>query len=69
MQISRIFCINFNDAGQPHVHFVTTSIKADGRRRELHNLGKIQSKKARKEFEQTLGRITLNTVRKARSNF
>lgn len=40
-----------NDAGHPHVHIVTTNIKADGRRIELHNLGKIQSEKARKEIE------------------
>lgn len=46
-----------NDAGHPHVHIVTTNIKADGRRIELHNLGKIQSEKARKEIEQTYGLI------------
>lgn len=40
-----------HDAGHPHVHIVTTNIKADGRRIELHNLGKIQSEKARKEIE------------------
>ncbi len=40
-----------HDAGHPHVHIVTTNTKADGRRIELHNLGKIQSEKARKEIE------------------
>jgi hypothetical protein len=40
-----------HDAGHPHVHIVTTNIKADGKRIELHNLGKIQSEKARKEIE------------------
>lgn len=30
-----------HDAGHPHVHIVTTNIKADGKRIELHNLGKI----------------------------
>jgi hypothetical protein len=40
-----------NDAGHPHVHIVTTNIKSDGTRIELHNLGKIQSEKARKEIE------------------
>ena len=40
-----------NDAGHPHVHIVTTNIKADGTRIELHNLGKIKSEKARKEIE------------------
>ncbi len=41
-----------HDAGHPHVHVVTTNIKADGRRIELHNLGRNQSEKARKEIEQ-----------------
>jgi hypothetical protein len=42
-----------HDAAYPHVHIVTTNIKADGRRIELHNLGEIQSEKARKEIEQS----------------
>ncbi len=40
-----------NDSGHPHVHIVTTNIKSDGKRIELHNLGKNQSEKARKEIE------------------
>lgn len=44
-----------DDAGHPHVHIVTTNIKEDGKRIELHNLGKIQSEKARKEIELTYG--------------
>ncbi|MFB9840866.1 relaxase/mobilization nuclease domain-containing protein [Mucilaginibacter ginsenosidivorans] len=44
-----------NDAGHPHVHIVSTNIKADGRRIELHNLGKNQSEKARKEIELKYG--------------
>jgi hypothetical protein len=46
-----------HDAVHPQVHIVTTNIKGDGRRIELHNLGKIQSEKARKEIEQTYGLI------------
>ena len=46
-----------NDAGHPHVHIVTTNIKADGKRIELHNLGRIQSEKARKEIEQAFGLV------------
>lgn len=44
-----------NDSGHPHVHIVTTNIKADGKRIELHNLGKNQSEKARKEIEVFFG--------------
>lgn len=39
------------DAGHPHVHIVTTNIRADGKRISLHNLGKNQSEHARKTIE------------------
>ncbi len=39
------------DAGHPHIHIVTTNIKKDGKRISLHNIGKNQSAKARKEIE------------------
>ena len=44
-----------DDSGHPHVHIVTTNIKANGMRIELHNLGKVQSEKARKEIELIYG--------------
>ncbi len=40
-----------HDAGHPHIHIVTTNIKSDGRRIELHNLARNQSMKASKEIE------------------
>lgn len=46
-----------HDSGHPHVHIVTTNIKADGKRIELHNLGRNQSEKARKEIEQSFGLV------------
>ena len=52
-----------NDAGHPHVHIVTTNIKADGRRIELHNLGKIQSEKARKEIENDYGLVKAENMK------
>ncbi|KAA6440381.1 relaxase/mobilization nuclease domain-containing protein [Dyadobacter flavalbus] len=45
------------DAGHPHVHIVTTNIKADGSRISLHNLGKNQSEKTRKEIEIDFGLV------------
>jgi hypothetical protein len=39
------------DAGHPHIHIVTTNIKEDGKRIDLHNIGRNQSEKARKEIE------------------
>lgn len=40
-----------HDAGHPHIHLVTTNIKPDGKRIELHNLARDQSEKARKAIE------------------
>jgi Relaxase/Mobilisation nuclease domain len=40
------------DAGHPHIHIVSTTIKSDGSRINTHNIGRNQSEKARKEIEQ-----------------
>ncbi|HTE00596.1 MAG TPA: relaxase/mobilization nuclease domain-containing protein [Mucilaginibacter sp.] len=45
------------DAGHPHLHIVTTNIKADGRAIHLHNLGKEKSEPARKAIEIKYGLI------------
>lgn len=41
------------DAGHPHIHIVSTTIRNDGSRINTHNIGRNQSEKARKEIEQT----------------
>lgn len=43
------------DAGHPHLHIVSTNIQPDGRRISLHNIGRNQSAKARKELEEQFG--------------
>ena len=45
------------DAGHPHIHIVSTTIKADGSRINTHNIGRNQSEKARKQIEQQYGLI------------
>jgi len=45
------------DAGHPHIHIVSTTIKEDGSRINTHNIGRNQSEKARKEIEQMYGLI------------
>ncbi|MBX2933846.1 MAG: relaxase/mobilization nuclease domain-containing protein [Ferruginibacter sp.] len=45
------------DAGHPHIHIVSTTIKEDGRRINTHNIGRNQSEKARKEIEKQYGLI------------
>jgi hypothetical protein len=45
------------DAGHPHIHIVSTNIQDDGSRISLHNLGKNQSEKARREIEIEYGLV------------
>jgi len=45
------------DAGHPHIHIVSTTIKSDGSRINTHNIGRNQSEKARKEIEQQYGLV------------
>jgi hypothetical protein len=45
------------DAGHPHIHIVSTTIKSDGSRIKTHNIGRNQSEKARKEIEQLYGLV------------
>jgi len=45
------------DAGHPHIHIVSTTIKKDGSRINTHNIGRNQSEKARKEIEKHYGLI------------
>jgi len=39
------------DAGHPHIHIVTSTITPDAKRIDIHNIGRNQSEKARKEIE------------------
>lgn len=39
------------DAAHQHIHIVSTNIQRDGKRISMHNLGRMQSEKARKEIE------------------
>lgn len=50
-----------NDSGHPHVHLVTTNIQADGKRIELHNLGKNKSEPARKRIEEDYHLVKANS--------
>jgi len=53
-----------HDASHPHIHLVTTNIQSGGFRISMHNLGKNQSEKARKEIESEFGLVKLKAVNK-----
>src|SRR5690606_18865797 len=46
-----------HDAGHPHIHVISTSIQRDGSRISMHNIGRNQSEKARKEIEIEFGLV------------
>ncbi len=45
------------DAGHPHIHIVSTNITRDGSKIEMHNIGRNQSEKARKDIEVKFGLV------------
>jgi hypothetical protein len=55
------------DAGHPHIHIVSTTIKSDGRRINTHNIGRNQSEKARKEIEAAFGLVKAERQQQLRS--
>lgn len=44
-----------HDAAHQHVHIISTNIQKDGKRISMHNLGRVQSEKGRKEIEISFG--------------
>lgn len=54
------------DAAHPHVHIVTTNVQNDGRRIDIHNIGRNQSEKARKEIEIAYGLVRAESRKKKR---
>jgi hypothetical protein len=55
------------DAAHPHVHIVSTIIQANGKRIDIHNLGRNQSEKARKEIEKEFNLVMAESKSKKRT--
>ncbi|MBT1705864.1 relaxase/mobilization nuclease domain-containing protein [Chryseosolibacter indicus] len=53
------------DAAHPHVHIVTTNIGRDGKRIDLHNIGKVKSEYARKMIEAEFNLVKAESIKKA----
>jgi hypothetical protein len=56
------------DAGHPHIHIVTTNIKRDGERINLHYLGQNESEKTRKAIEIKYGLVKAEEQEKQKPN-
>ncbi len=56
-----------NDAGHPHVHILSTTIRGDGTRINTHNIGRNQSEIARKLIEEKYGLVKAREQRQSRS--
>ena len=52
------------DAGHPHIHVVSSTIRSDGKRINTHNIGRNQSEKARKEIEQKYSLVPAENKKK-----
>lgn len=46
-----------HDAAHPHIHLITTNIKSNGERIDLHNIAKLKSEPARKAIELKYGLV------------
>jgi hypothetical protein len=57
------------DAAHSHIHIVTTNVQENGKRINLHNIGKNQSEKARKELEQEFNLIKAESRHKIDKEF
>lgn len=53
-----------HDAGHPHLHIVSTTIRVDGTRINTHNIGRNQSEIARKEIEQAYNLVKAENQQK-----
>ncbi|TXK45724.1 relaxase/mobilization nuclease domain-containing protein [Pontibacter qinzhouensis] len=53
-----------HDAAHPHLHIVTTNIRPDGSRIDLHNIGRLRSEPARKEIELEYGLVQAEKMKK-----
>lgn len=54
-----------HDAGHPHIHIVSTNIETDGKRISMHNMGRNQSEKARKDIEKEFGLVRADSKKKS----
>ena len=52
------------DAGHPHIHLVTTNIKADGSAIRMHNIGRDRARPACVEMEKTYGLVVADSKEK-----
>lgn len=56
------------DAAHPHIHIVTTNVQNDGKRIDIHNIGRNQSEKARREIERVYGLVQAESRNAARQS-
>lgn len=53
------------DAGHPHVHIVTTTIRTDGTRIPTHNIGRNESSAVRRQIEKEFGLVKADDHKQA----
>lgn len=53
-----------HDAAHPHIHILTTNIQENSRRIDIHNIGRNQSERARKEIEKSFNLVQAESKKK-----
>lgn len=56
------------DAAHKHIHIVSNLVANGGKRIDIHNIGRNESEKARKEIEQTFGLVKAESKEALRAN-
>lgn len=46
-----------HDAGHPHIHITSINVQDNGKRIDMHNIGKDKSEPARKEIEEAFNLV------------
>ena len=52
------------DAAHPHIHILTTNVQENSKRIDIHNIGRNQSEKARKEIEKNFDLVQAESKKK-----
>jgi hypothetical protein len=57
------------DSAHPHLHIITTNVQKDGKRIDIHNIGRNQSEAARKEIEKEFNLVKAESKKKHQEEY
>ncbi|NJN27765.1 MAG: relaxase/mobilization nuclease domain-containing protein [Cyclobacteriaceae bacterium] len=57
------------DSAHPHLHIITTNVRKDGKRIDIHNIGRNQSEQARKEIGKEFNLVKAESKKKHQEEY